>query len=216
MDILLIAASGFIMGFVGSIPPTGPVALMVIRRTFEHRPWHAFAAGVGGALAEVVYSGLAVFGVGLVLKQIEVAETAIRGFSTLVLLGVGFYFFVTPVSAEDVRQDHKTGESLGSSMGHLAQGFSVGIVNPTLILNWTVAVALFFSYFQIDTDLSGRILFVVGVGSGIITWTAVQVYLLRKFQEWSSVEMLGKIQRAVSVLVIGAALYLGYETVANL
>jgi threonine/homoserine/homoserine lactone efflux protein len=215
-DTLLIALAGFAMGFFGSIPPTGPVALMVINRAFRKKTKHAFAAGVGGALAEVVYSALAVTGVGLLLQQIDLAGTLIRAMSTLVLLGVGLYFFFSPIEEDDIRKAEDAAEDSESAFGHLAKGFSVGIVNPTLILNWTVAVAFFFSFFGLEADLHGQVAFVAGVGSGIIVWSALEVWLLDKFQKRYSIALLGRIQRWVSVLVMGAAAYLGYQTLANL
>lgn len=213
---LLLMVAGFAMGFFGSIPPTGPVALMVINRAFRGRLKFAFAAGVGGALAEVIYSALAVTGVGLVLQELHVAQTLIRALSTLVLLAVGVYFLVSPIERGDV-DEHAADEeqSLTSALGHLGKGFSVAIVNPTLILNWTVAVAFFFSLFHIHASVLGRVLFVVGVGTGMIVWTGVEVWLLHKFQQRYSIDLLGRIQRWVSILVILAAAYLGYKTIVN-
>ncbi|QDG54076.1 hypothetical protein FIV42_26040 [Persicimonas caeni] len=214
-ETLLIALSGFGMGFIGSIPPTGPVALMVINRAFKKQRKFAFAAGVGGALAEIVYSALAVTGVGLLLQHVNLAGTLIRGLSTAVLMGVGLYFFFSPVTEEDIQESSDRPQNLSSALSHLAKGFSVGIVNPTLILNWTVAVAFFFSLFGLTADLVGQVLFVVGVGAGIISWTAVEVWILDKFQQRYSIDLLGRIQKWVSVLVMGGAIYLGYQTVVN-
>jgi threonine/homoserine/homoserine lactone efflux protein len=214
-ETLLIALSGFGMGFIGSIPPTGPVALMVINRAFKKQRKFAFAAGVGGALAEIVYSALAVTGVGLLLQHVNLAGTLIRALSTAVLMGVGLYFFFSPVTEEDIQESSDRPQNLSSALSHLAKGFSVGIVNPTLILNWTVAVAFFFSLFGLTADLVGQVLFVVGVGAGIISWTAVEVWILDKFQQRYSIDLLGRIQKWVSVLVMGGAIYLGYQTVVN-
>jgi threonine/homoserine/homoserine lactone efflux protein len=215
-ETLLIAMAGFGMGFFGSVPPTGPVALMVINRAFRKKTKYAFAAGVGGALAEVVYSALAVTGVGLLLQHVELAGTLIRALSTVVLMSVGLYFFFSPLKEDDIREAEVEEESLGSAFGHLAKAFSVAIVNPTLILNWTVAVAFFFSLFGLEADLAGQVAFVAGVGSGIIVWSALEVWLLDKFQQRYSIGLLGRIQKWVSVLVMAAACYLGYQTLASL
>lgn len=216
-DTLLIAAAGFCMGFFGSVPPTGPVALMVISRAFKNRPRYAFAAGVGGALAEIIYAGLAVTGVGLLLQEVELAKTLVRALSTVVLLALGLYFFLSPLRERDVEEaGAQHTEGLVDALGHLAKAFSVSIVNPTLILNWTVAVAFFFALFDLEADLVERLLFAGCVGVGMICWTAVEVWLLDKFQKRYSVGLLARIQRGVSVVVMAAGLYLGYRTVAGL
>ncbi len=216
-DTLLLVIAGFCMGFFGSVPPTGPVALMVITRAFKKKTKYAFAAGVGGALAEMIYAGLAVTGVGILIQEVQLAETLIRALSTLVLLAVGLYFFLSPIHESDILEEgEQEVQGLTGAMGHLAKAFSISIFNPTLILNWTVAVAFFFTLFDIQSDLLGRLLFAGFVAVGMICWTGVEVWLLDKFQERYSVRLLAHIQRAVSVVVIAAALYLGYETIAGL
>ncbi len=214
-ETLLIALSGFGMGFFGSVPPTGPVALMVINRAFKKQLRFAFVAGVGGALAEMIYAALAVTGVGLLLQHVELAGTLIRALSTAVLLGVGLYFFFSPLDEGDIHEHSAQPQNFSSALSHLGKAFSVAIVNPTLILNWTVAVAFFFALFELTADFAGQVLFVVGVGAGMICWTAVEVWILDKFQQHYSIDILGRIQRAVSVLVILGAVYLGYETVES-
>jgi threonine/homoserine/homoserine lactone efflux protein len=216
-DVALLVVAGFVMGFVGSIPPTGPVALMVITRVFKGRTRYALAAGIGGALAEMVYAALAITGVGLLIQQINFAETLIRAMSTFVLLGVGVYFFISPVRRSDIEQakEHEA-DGLSTALEDMGKAFSISIVNPTIMLNWMAAVALLLTLFSVEAALVEQLSFAVFVAVGMSTWTVLEVWLLDKFQERVSVDVLGTIQRAVSVVVMLAALYLGYQTLAGL
>ena len=48
--------AGMAMGFVGSIPLTGPIALLVFHRALQARFARGFAVGIGGAVGPSKYS----------------------------------------------------------------------------------------------------------------------------------------------------------------
>lgn len=237
-DTLLVILVGLAMGFFGSIPPLGPVALMIIDRAFRKEHKFAFFAGVGGALAEVIYSALAVTGVGLVLKRFEAGRDLLALISAGILLVVGVYFFVRTRREADERareNDERARENkdaasrytahhnpserpeqtFAACMGHLGRGFSIAIVNPILIVNWTLAVAYFFSLFRLRADLGDQILFALAVGVGKVVWTAIEVWLLEKFRQHFSLDWMQRLQKGVSIAVILSALLLVVRTVAS-
>jgi threonine/homoserine/homoserine lactone efflux protein len=217
-DTLLVMLIGFGMGFFGSIPPLGPVALMIINRAFQKQLKFAFAAGVGGALAEVIYSALAVTGVGLLLNQVGAARSLLALTSAGILLLVGIYFLCSPLKGDAGPKSPEGSPALDppeeSALAHLARGFSIAIVNPILIVNWTLAVAYFFTLFQLRADLVGQILFAGAVGVGKIVWTAIEVWLLDKFRKRYPFDLLRRVQRGVSIAVIVSALFLAVKTLA--
>ncbi len=51
--------TGFLMGFVGSMPIAGPVSLLVFHRGILGRYWDGWLIGLGGALAEGIYCAVA-------------------------------------------------------------------------------------------------------------------------------------------------------------
>lgn len=232
-DTLLVILVGLGMGFFGSIPPLGPVALMIIDRTFKKQQRFAFAAGVGGALAEVIYSALAVTGVGLLLDRFDGSRDVLAFISAGILLIVGVYFFVRTTREKDDGahpEPHERSsnnltnpdaperprQTFAASMGHLGRGFSIAIVNPILIVNWTLAVAYFFSLFRLRADLTGQILFALAVGAGKVVWTAIEVWLLEKFRQHFSLHWMQRLQKGVSIAVILSALLLAVRTAKSL
>ncbi|AWV89448.1 LysE family transporter [Bradymonas sediminis] len=221
-DVFWVILVGFGMGFIGSIPPLGPVALMMINRVFKGQLKFAFFTGVGGAVAEVIYAALAVTGVGLLHSKAGVTSELLALISASILLGVGLYFFYQsykkhpapahPNLAEQGDPELAADASTGTSFSHFMRGFSVSFLNPILIINWTLAVAYFFSLFQLKADLVGQLLFAVAVGAGKILWTAIEVILLNLFRERYSRAVLARVEKGLSVALIVSALFLGYQT----
>jgi len=207
------------MGFIGSIPPLGPVALMIISRVFKRQLKFAFAAGVGGALAEVIYSALAVTGVGLLRSKTGVARDLLGLTSAGILLAVGIYFFYQSCGrsaqelAPEIDVEHRAG---GTTFSHFIRGFTVAIVNPILIVNWTLAVVYFFSLFHLRADLAGQLLFAAAVGVGKILWTGIEVILLDKFRQRFSRAILGRVEKGLSIVVILSALLLAYQSLYHM
>lgn len=206
---------GFGMGFIGSIPPLGPVALMIISRVFKNQLKFAFAAGVGGALAEVIYAALAVTGVGLLRSKIGAGGGRLGLISAGILLGVGLYFFYkswgrsAQERAPELGAAHRGGATV---LSHFIRGFSVAIVNPILIVNWTLAVVYFFALFQLKTNLADQLVFAAAVGVGKIIWTGIEVILLDKFRQRFSRAVLGRVETGLSIVVILSALLLAYRS----
>ncbi|MFW5966900.1 MAG: LysE family translocator [Persicimonas sp.] len=212
-EILMAMIAGVVLGFFGSIPPTGPIALMIISRAFKGKNTFAVVTGVGGALAEIIYAGLAAAGVGLLVRQNEIAETAFMAVSTLVLVSLGVYFFISPLDEREIKKaGEEEAEGLADALGHLGKGFSVSIFNPTLILTWTVAVTFFFALFELDPGVWGLVAFALCVGLGKSSWAVFEVWLIDRYRERVSVGLLANIQRALSVGIILAGLVLGVRT----
>jgi|SRR5690554_504802 len=214
-DFFWVMILGFGMGFIGSIPPLGPVALMMINRVFNRQLKFAFAIGVGGALAEVIYSALAVTGVGLLRSLTGITRDILGLTSASILLVVGIYFFYQTFrpKQESVRPEVELeARPDGTTFSHFVRGFTIAIVNPILIVNWTLAVVYFFSLFHLKTNLVGQLLFAGAVGVGKILWTGIEVVLLDKFRQRFARAILGRVERGLSIAVILSALLLAYQS----
>jgi threonine/homoserine/homoserine lactone efflux protein len=219
-DVFLLILAGALMGFFGSIPLTGPIAVMAVNQAVKERFMRGFLIGVGGTLGELIYCGLAVAGVGAMIQQLPDARVWIRGFSAFLLLGVGVYFFWnTPDSENDeLGSDVEAGDSgVDADENHsyvkaFSSGFSVAAFNPMLLLNWTAAVAFVFSHLDISPSPVVGAAFVVAIGVGVVGWYAVLMSGLRRYRDRIPTGALATVQRVMSVFVIGGALYLGVRT----
>ena len=212
-DVLVLMGCGFAMGFFGSIPLTGPIAVMAINRAVDGDYLHGFLVGVGGTCGELIYCGLAVAGVGAMIDQLPHIRQWIRAFSALLLLGVGFYFlYNTPEEGGESFEETTDSSSLLAAFGG---AFSVAAFNPVLLLNWTAAVALVFSYLEITPVPWEGAAFVGSVGMGVISWYAVLMSVLRRYRQNIPTELLAWAQRIMSVFVIAGALYLGFKATVD-
>lgn len=206
MSYLAIAAIGLAMGFFGSIPLTGPIAVMAVGHALRREYLHGFVVAIGGTLGELIYCSLAVAGVGVMLQEIPGLTRWVRLFSAVLLFGVGVWFFFNVPSEPDSFE-----EPDDRYWTSFSKAFSVAAFNPVLLLNWTAAVAFGFSLADISPTWSSGSLFVAGVGAGIVTWFGILMRLLKYYQEEIPAVILQRIQQVMSLLMMAGAVYLAVD-----
>src|SRR5689334_7375917 len=124
--------------------PIGPVNVAVIDAAYRHTLRRAIAVGLGGAIADMLYSGLGVIGVTPVLNSYPSVPPILYAISGVVLLVYGFLTARSqPVSPATTSSDDNS-----ASQQHLAhrkemwQGFTVGValilLNPAAVVTWVV------------------------------------------------------------------------------
>ena len=201
---LLATLCGFAMGFLGSVPLTGPIALFVLHRGLQGRYWRGVAVGIGGTLGETIYCALAVAGVGALVEQFPLASAGMKFLSALILVAFGLYFLFAPPSAAS-REDESVEHAPDTWHKDLAQGFTISAFNPILLLNWTAAVAILYSMTGIRLELYSGITFVLGASLGVATWFTLLVFILRSFKQKLPEGAIGWVQRAMGAIVLVAA-----------
>lgn len=201
---LLALLCGFTMGFLGSVPLTGPIALFVFHRGLQGRYLRGIAVGVGGTLGELIYCGLAVAGVGALVENFPLAAAGMKFLSAMILVLFGLYFLLSPPNATGASDD-QIGHAPETWHKDLAQGFAISAFNPILLLNWTAAVAIMYSMTGLRLDFSASVLFVVGAGIGVAGWFTLLVAILRYFRDQLPERMIAWVQRAMGAIVLVAA-----------
>src|SRR5436305_1146067 len=128
MRVLAACLVAFAFGFLGSIPLAGPIAVLMLARAAQRRFGEAFRVGVGAAMAEGTYAGVAFWGFNTFLTRNRLVEPISHAAATLVLSGLGVAFmFWKPREKKDRREN---------AAGTVLLGFSVSALNPTLIITW--------------------------------------------------------------------------------
>jgi threonine/homoserine/homoserine lactone efflux protein len=200
---MLAALLGFIFGFVGSMPVAGPVAVLVFGRGIEDRARSAISLAIGAALAESVYAYLAFWGFSAFLTKYTWIETVSTVGAALLLSGLGLRFLLRkPVSERVAARPPEAGAKLKRSF---ALGFTITALNPTLIATWTAAVTTVYSLQVVDFDERGALPFSIGAATGIVSWFALLLYLLRRFRKRVSPPVLDRMVRVMGgvLLVFG-------------
>jgi threonine/homoserine/homoserine lactone efflux protein len=192
------------MGFVGSVPLTGPIALLVFHRGLQGRYWRGIAVGLGGTTGELIYCAMAVAGVGALVKQFPLASAGLKTMSALILIAFGLYFLIAPPNTK-VEETTKVDHASDTWHKDFGQGFMISAFNPILLLNWTAAVAIVYSMIPVELDLSAKASFVAGAGLGVGGWFSLLVVILRYFKRELPEGLIGWVQRAMGAIVLVAA-----------
>jgi threonine/homoserine/homoserine lactone efflux protein len=189
----LLIAFGF--GFVGSMPLTGPIAVMVVTRAVQGQPGQAARIGLGAAAAEAFYAGVAMWGFATFLSRHAWVLTASRGVSAVVFAAIGIHFLVWRPKPSLPPESRFTG---------LLEGFTVSALNPTLLATWTGAVAALYGHGLAPREPIAALPFGAAAGLGVAVWELAMVALIRKSGNRVPARLLTWVIRGMGLLVIGA------------
>ncbi len=195
---------GFLFGFIGSMPISGPISLLVFHRGLHARYRDGLAIGLGGALVEGIYCGLAIYGLTALLEGFTFLEPVAKGMGILLVLVLGVYFMIA--HQEDREESPRARREASNWMGQFALGFSVAALNPTLLFTWSMTAAMLYSLADLTFKTHELIAFATSVVVGIAAWFAVLLALLRRFRQNFSLATLQKVIRGVGALLVVAAL----------
>lgn len=209
---MLAALLGFLFGFIGSMPVAGPVAVIVFGRGIEDRGRSGLYIAIGSAVAESVYAYLAFWGFSAFLTKYKWIELVSTGAAALILSGLGLRFmFKKPSEPPPDGAPRHVGKKRNFTLG-----FLLTALNPTLIATWTAAVTTVYSLQIVDFDESGALPFSIGASTGIVSWFALLLYLLKRFRARVSPGVLNRVVRVMGcflvVLGIGIAVRFTYRT----
>ncbi|MDW8307030.1 MAG: LysE family transporter [Leptospiraceae bacterium] len=194
---------GFIFGFIGSMPLTGPIAVVVLRLAFLNQFGQARLVMVGAALAEGIYCALAMFGFDILTKKYPMTLEVIRTFSGILLIVLGIVFLRTTATASPSQDKLPSEEGFKR---YILLGFTISGLNPVLLVSWATAIAMFHSLTHIEFSLLGKILFPVAVPFGIISWFSILLYLLKQHKEKLGMRVTTILVRLMSLILIIAGI----------
>ena len=82
------------MSFVGSMIPTGPIALIVLKRGLGLQRLGALAIVSGAAVAEAGYALIAYLGINLALSRYPVQTSILRMIAGIILIAFAVFCFI--------------------------------------------------------------------------------------------------------------------------
>jgi threonine/homoserine/homoserine lactone efflux protein len=143
--------------------PVGPVALLCIRRSLTQGRLQGFMAGLGAALADMVFGAIAGLGLTIISAFIIDHEIAIGLIGGIVVLAVGLATYRAPVLMAD---GQLTARSLKRDF---TAAFSMAITNPATMF---AALGVFAAFGPLRADaapMTGALL-IAGVFGGSAIW----------------------------------------------
>jgi threonine/homoserine/homoserine lactone efflux protein len=195
--------AGFAMAFFGSMPPVGPIAVLLLERGVSGRDREGRGIALGAAVAETAYCALAMAGVSELMKRYAIVETIARLVGIAVLLVLGAYFARFTTSAPP--SDGAPAETPRASP--MALGFTISAANPVLIITWSGSIATLLSIAHLRFDPTQRGVFVAGVFVGMFSWFHVFLWMLRRYRDRITLRAAQATVRLAGWVMIGLALW---------
>ena len=202
---LIALLAGLVAAFLSSLP-MGPVNLAVINASINTGRKAAGLIAAGGAFAELVYTFLGVGGSELVVEH-EGLVTGLKIASIPVLLALGIYNLYKRIPPE-VETCEET--RARKTRGAFWLGMSLNFLNPALLPWWMLVSTHLRARNLLQTDTWSLVAFATGVAVGtFLLLFAVGVYGARhrEILKW---ETRVKINRAIGVLFLLFAVWVGY------
>ena len=196
---------GFVFAFFGSIPIAGPIAVIVLSKGLQYRNRAGLFIAIGAAVAEAIYAFLAFWGFSAVLSRYPKLIPATRLVGCAILIGLGIYLAVRTPKSKEAAQSKDKSKVVG--VRNILLGFSMTVVNPTLLVTWTAVVGAAHSTGILEMQPRDAFPFSIGVCGGIIAWFALMLMLIGRFHHRMNPKKMQKIIQAIGIALIalGAA-----------
>jgi threonine/homoserine/homoserine lactone efflux protein len=205
---------GLVLGYVGSIPAAGPLALLIVASGLERDRRRGVSLAVGGATAEGLYALLAFWGMSEVLPRYPLLLPVARGVGAVLLVLVG---------AALVRHkgEWREGESAAASPqkwrhGAALLGFSLVALNPAFLITWAGFAALVASVFPLSPGPLLAPAVALGAFLGIVGWFATLLALVHRHSVRVSPRTVIMLLRCTGVLLILMGGWLGVDAICYL
>jgi threonine/homoserine/homoserine lactone efflux protein len=189
--LLLAGLIGFIAAFCTSMPVAGPVAAIIVRRAIGGRYQGAFMVAVGSGVAESIYAFSALWGFSTYLSDYPIVLPLSKLLAALILIILGLFFTRHHTTEEEAAATPPK----DSRWGSFGVGFTLTIINPTLIATWTAGATMVFSAEIIDFEPPMSFPFAVGVAAGTAAWFAFLIMILRRLKHSFSQHALDRVIR---------------------
>jgi len=193
------------IGYIGSMPVAGPIALLVFGRGIENRPQNGLFLALGAAIAESVYAYLAFWGFSAFLTSYPWIETTARFGASVLLIALGVHFYR---KRQTVAEDAPPPSGVGNKRSFFL-GFTITALNPTLIATWTFTVTTVYSFGLVKFDSTNALPFSLGAFTGIVGWFATMLYLLNRFRSSVPGAALNRVLNVMGIVLIVLGLAIG-------
>jgi threonine/homoserine/homoserine lactone efflux protein len=197
---VLAFAVGLAMAFFGSMPPVGPIAVLLLERGVSGRDAEGRGIAYGAAIAETIYCALSMAGVSELMRRYAIVETGARLVGIVVLVALGLHF-------ARFRMKPKNAPVVATSKHPFTLGFTISAANPVLIITWSGSIAAFLAFTHASFGVGARCLFVVGVLIGMLAWFRLFLWMLARWRERITLRAAQWTIRAAGVAMIALALF---------
>ncbi len=187
--------TGLLMSFIGSITPTGPIALIVLKRGLSRQDLSALSLACGAALAEAAYALFAYLGIHFALAHYPVQTFMLRMLAGIILIVFAAICIYSGRAPQPKAADR---EYPGANF---LLGLSIAGLNPTFLVTWAGAVAIARGA-GLPLDFQAAPAFAFGVAAGPVLWFWILLRILTRHVGRFRPEILERIERALPIVLL--------------
>lgn len=194
MESLIAFLFTVLLSFWGSLQ-LGLVNVKVIQTALSHGWKDARLVALGGCLPEIFYAGLALFAAEEIMQHKKLIE--IFGYLMIpVFVALGIYYLnAKPAS---INPDAKP--------AGFKTGFMLGMVNPQLILYWTLMFLYLGKWIAEDSFIT-KVLLPLGAAAGAFVALWMFAVLAVRKREWLLVKSGYQFEKLIGILFISLAIW---------
>ena len=205
MSFVAVSVVALVFSFIGSLPLAGPIAVLVVSNGLNGRPKQAFEIACGAAIAEGIYAFLAFWGFATFLARYPIVLPISHAVTAVILFSLGVYFI-----RFELKEPHAEPVATG---GKLWVGFSISILNPTLLATWSAVTTFLYSRQLVQMTALLAIPFGIFAAAGIIVWALMMVAIMKRFRKHFPREALTWFVRVMGIVLLGVAVWSVVELV---
>ena len=196
MDPVLFAR-GIVLGFTIAAA-VGPISLLTIRRTLAHGRIYGLASGLGVALADATYGGIAAFGLTAVTSILVGGRFVLGIVGGLFLLVLAWRTMTSRPEAVAVADDRP------GLLGAFISIFGLTMTNPMTILSFA---AIFAGLGVVGRGGADAALLTLGVFAGSASWWLILTWVVSALRARVTVGALTWVNRVSGVVLLAAAIW---------
>jgi len=201
----------FLIGVFASTLAAGPVTLLVFRNAFLGNYMKSVSLVFGAAIMESVYCFLALTIIDSFFFN-ELFQITFRLLSVVILFFVGVYLFKT--SLPEGRKIITSKDSSSSFVQSFFVGFTLVMLNPTIILTWSAASIVLISFKIIELNLIAEIIFFTIFSLiGSVFGGLFLVFLIKKYKNFLSNSIITYLFKFIGVIVMIVSIYFVFDFV---
>jgi len=192
---------GIVLGLIVSVP-LGPVGALCIRHTINKGFKSGLLAGLGAAMADLVYALIAGFGISVVIEWLIKVRSWIQAAGSIVFMFMAWKVFFTNPAIQIRRNRHRKNDPMEDFMTTFLLTFS----NPTPVFVFMAAFTGF--VLREKVNYNDIILSIAGVFIGCLGWWVVLVSIVNMFRSRIRLRHLLWVNKITGVVVFVFALVL--------
>lgn len=201
---------GLVLGFLGSMPIAGPIAVLVLTRSLSGSPAQALRIALGSAAVEGLYAFLAFWGLGALLQELPAVAAGARVLAAALLVGIGVHLVRRKAPLVPAAQGLPPPP--GAEHRSLLFGATIAALNPTIVASWAVIATALHGTGWVKPSLPDALAFGAGVAAGAVAWFALLVRLVRRFRRGLRPETVDRLLHAIGWLLVAAGVALATRT----